>query len=113
MHEMSIAQNLIKIIQEEMTKHNVNTLRSVRLNIGQMSAIVPNALSFCFEVIVAGTELEGTKLIMDIIPLKGYCYACKNEFLIEDYAFACTFCGSSNIETLAGQDLSVVEMEVD
>ena len=113
MHEMSIAQNLIEIIQEEMTKHNVNTLRSVRLNIGQMSAIVPDALSFCFEVIVAGTELEGTKLIMDIIPLKGYCDACKNEFLIEDYAFACTFCESSNIETLAGQDLSVVEMEVD
>lgn len=113
MHEMSIAQNLIEIIQEEMIRHNANTLRSVRLNIGQMSAIVPDALSFCFEVIVAGTELEGARLIMDIIPLKGYCSACENEFHIEDYVFVCTSCGSTKIETLAGQDLSIVEMQVD
>ena len=63
MHEMSIAQNLIDVLKEEMTKHRVKTLRSVRLNIGQMSAIVPDALSFCFQVITDGTELEGVKLL--------------------------------------------------
>ena len=112
MHEMSIAQSLIEIIEEEMQKYDARILRSVRINIGQMSAIVPNALSFCFEVITAGTELEGARLIMDIIPLKGCCHACEGEFEIKDYAFICPACGSTKIETIEGQNLSIVEIEV-
>ena len=57
MHEMSIAQSLIEIIEEEMKKHDAKYLRSVRLNIGQLSAVVPESLSFCFEVITSDTPL--------------------------------------------------------
>jgi len=113
MHEMSIAQSLIDIIQEEMSKNNAKTLRSVRLNVGQMSAIVPDSLSFCFEVIVSGTDMEGARLDMDIIPLKGYCQTCEKEFEIEDYNFTCPFCEGTKIETISGQDLTIVEIEVD
>jgi len=113
MHEMSIAQSLIGIIEEEMAKHGARTLRSVRLNIGQMTAVVPEALSFCFQVITEGTALEGARLDMDIIPLKGYCRKCGSEFEIEDYAFVCPSCAGTEIEATAGQDLSVVEIEVD
>lgn len=113
MHEMSIAQSLIDVLREEMTKHNAKRLRSVRLNIGQMTAIVPDALSFCFQVITEGTEFEGAKLIMDIIPLLGHCSACEEDFEIKDYAFVCPSCDSSKINTIGGQELSVVEIEVD
>ncbi len=113
MHEMSIAQSLVDIIKEEMAKHNAKTLRSVSLHIGQMTAIVPEALSFCFQVITTGTELEGARLIMEIIPLRGKCLACKKDFEIENYAFVCPHCGSPDIKTVSGQDLSIVEMEVD
>lgn len=113
MHEMSIAQSLLDIIREEMAKHNARLLHSVRLNIGQMTAIVPDALSFCFQVITTGTELEGAKLIIEVIPLKGYCKGCKGTFEIKDYTFACPGCESTEIDTISGQDLSIVEMEVD
>ena len=112
-HEMSIAQNLIDVLKEEMTKHQVKTLRSVRLNIGQMSAIVPDALSFCFQVITDGTELEGVKLLMDIVPLMGYCHACDKEFEIKDYTFLCPTCGGTKIDTIGGQGMSVVEMDAE
>jgi hydrogenase nickel incorporation protein HypA/HybF len=113
MHEMSIAQSLLDIIKEEMRKHNARVVRSVRLNIGQLSAIVPESLSFCFNVMTSGTELEGAKLIMEIIPLRGTCKECRREFEIKNYAFECPFCSSSQIDTIAGQELSIVEMEVD
>ena len=71
MHEMSIAQSLLDIIREEMAKHDARVLKSIRLHIGQLSAIVPDSLSFCFEVMTSGTELEGAKLIMEVIPLRG------------------------------------------
>lgn len=113
MHEMSIAQSVIDIVEEEMQKNNAKVLRSVRLNIGQMSAIVPDSLSFCFEIIIKDTPLDGARLIMDLIPLMGYCHACEEEFEIEDYVFSCPKCGDTKIETTAGQDLSIVEIEVD
>ena len=113
MHEMSIAQSLIEMIKEEMQRHDAKTLRSVRLNIGEMTAVVPDALSFCFEVATTGTELEGARLIMDIIPLKGFCRDCKMEFVIKEYTFICPSCLSTKIEIIAGQDLSIVEIEVD
>ena len=113
MHEMSIAQSLVDIIREEMGKHNAKTLRSVRLNIGQMSAIVPDALNFCFTVITEETELEGARLLMDLVPLRGFCQDCDKDFEIENYVFVCPACGSKRTETIAGQDLSIVEMEVD
>ncbi len=113
MHEMSIAQSLVDILHEEMENHNATNLKSVKLNVGKLSAIVPEALSFCFEIIVSGTNMEGAKLLMDIIPLKGVCRDCEQRFEIEDYAFSCPHCDSPNIKTIAGQDLSIVEMEVD
>lgn len=113
MHEMSIAHSLIEIIREEMVKHQANALKSVRLHIGQMSAIVPESLCFCFEIMTSGTDLEGAKLIMDIIPLRGRCRDCEKEFEIPDYAFLCPHCASRDIDPIAGKDLSIVEMEVD
>ena len=113
MHEMSIAQSLIQILQEEMAKHGAGTLRSVRLSIGEMSAIVPESLSFCFEIIIQGTPLEGAKLLMDRIALKGYCAQCDEAFDIKDFVFVCPTCASTAIETIEGQELSIVEMEVE
>ena len=112
MHEMSIAQSLVDILKEEMVKNHARVLKSVRLNVGQLSAVVPDSLSFCFEVLTKKTELEGAELVMDIIPLEGLCKECKETFHIKDYAFQCPKCGGKEINTIAGQDLSIVEIEV-
>ncbi|RJR35106.1 MAG: hydrogenase maturation nickel metallochaperone HypA [Desulfobacteraceae bacterium] len=113
MHEMSIAQSLFDIIREEMTRHNAHTLSVVRLRVGEMSAIVPDSLSFCFEVITAGTGMEGARLDIEIVPVEGTCRACGKRFKIEDYRFLCPSCGGTGIDAVSGQELSIVEIEVD
>ena len=113
MHEMSIAQNLIQIVREEMDRHGARALKSVHLDIGQMSSVVPEALSFCFEVATSGTDMEGATLVMNIVPLRGYCPQCEKEFEIRDYTFICPSCGNTKIKTIGGRELSIVEIEVD
>ena len=113
MHEMSIAHSLMEIVKEEMVKQGTSILKSVRVHIGQLSAIAPDSLSFCFEVMISGTELDGAKLLIETIPLKGTCRDCGKTFEIQDYAFECLYCASPNIDTVAGHELSIVEMEVD
>jgi len=113
MHEMSIAQSLIEIIREEMVRHGAQHLRSVRLQVGEMSAVVPESLSFSFEVITSGTPLEGAKLVIETVPPEGRCTECGKQFEIKDYVFLCPACGGTRVETVAGQELSIVDMEVD
>jgi len=112
MHEMSLAQSIFEIILKEMEQCDSNVLKSVRLRIGKMSAVMPESLSFCFELITEGTDFEGAELLMDIIPLAGLCNECKMEFEIEDYAFECPSCGSTRIEVISGRELDIVEIEV-
>lgn len=113
MHEMSIAKSLIDIIHEEMAKNNARILRTVSLNVGEMSAVVPESLKFCFSILTAKTALEGVRLIMNIVPLKGCCQECEGIFKIENFRFICPICGSDQVETIEGRDLSIVEMEVE
>jgi len=113
MHEMSIAQSLASLLEEEMEKAGARVLKSVRLEIGQMSAIVPEALAFGFEIVTQGTPMEGAELIMERVPLKGSCRECLREFEVRDYVFECPFCGGRSIDVVSGQELAVVEMTVD
>ena len=113
MHEMSIAQGLISIVEEEMIKNNVTTLRSVRVNIGEMSGIVPEALKTCFDILVSKSNMKGAVLKMDIAPIVGGCRKCKKEFKIEDYNFSCPECESTDIDIVSGREMNIVELEVD
>ena len=64
-------------------------------------------------MIISGTDLEGAELLMEIIPIRANCHECEKVFEIEDYAFTCPSCGSREIEVISGQDLSIVQIEVD
>jgi hydrogenase nickel incorporation protein HypA/HybF len=113
MHEMSIAQNLIAIVEDEMVKNNAARLRSVRLDIGEMSGIVPEALKTCFEIITAKTNMKGAVLKMDVTPLIGYCGKCEEEFKIMEFDFSCPECDSTDIKIVTGREMNIVEIEVD
>ena len=113
MHEMSIVQSLISIIKEEMEKNNASRLRSVSVKIGEMSGIVPEALSTCFEILTAKGDMKGAILNMNIEPLVGYCKKCKEEFEIKEYVFSCPECESTGIDIISGREMNIVEIEVD
>jgi len=113
MHEMSIVESLLSIIEDEMVKNNASKLRSVRVQIGEMSGIVPEALRTCFEILTSKNDMKDAVLKMDIAPLIGYCGKCRTEFNIINYRFSCPDCDNSEIEVISGREMNIVEMEVD
>jgi hydrogenase nickel incorporation protein HypA/HybF len=111
MHEMGIAQSILDIVEQEMARHGATRLTTIRLVIGEFTAIVPESLTFCFEVITKDTPYEGVKLEMEKVPLTGRCSDCGEEFVIKEYQFICPKCGSSKVETISGKELFVKEIE--
>ena len=113
MHELSLAENIITIVREEMEKHHATALNILHLAVGKMSGVVPESLSFCLELITQGTDLQGVKVVIDVIPLCCECRGCGKEFEISQFTAACPLCGSRDIIMISGRELSIVELEVD
>ena len=113
MHELSLAQNIIAIVREEMEKHQAKVLTSLRLAVGKMSGVVPDSLTFCLELITRDTDLQGVEVVIDVIPLCCACRDCKEEFEISQFTATCPHCGSHDITMISGRELSIVELEVD
>ncbi len=117
MHEMSIAQNLIRILEQEMTQNQARKLLRVKISYGRISAIVPEALQTAFQALTRQTPLEGAMLETREVPLKVRCRECATDFSPQDrdlLIMTCTSCGAEfGHEVISGKELLVEEMEVE
>jgi hydrogenase nickel incorporation protein HypA/HybF len=113
MHELSIAQGLMKILLDEAQKHHVSRITKVSLRVGKLSNLVPDALLFAFSSVTEGTVAEGAHLEMDIVPAKARCAHCNIEFEVEDLVLFCPQCDQIAAEFLSGRELEIVEIEAE
>ncbi len=113
MHEMSIAENILEIVKETLRNQNSSKLLSVTVQVGELTAVIPESLSFCFETVVENTPYKGAKLKIVEVPLTGKCKNCGKEFHISNYCFICPNCESTKVEIIGGQELNVSELEVE
>jgi hydrogenase nickel incorporation protein HypA/HybF len=85
----------------------------VRIKIGRAAGIMPEALAFTFDVAKADTLARDARLVIDSIPLGGFCSGCERDFEVEDaYVLNCPRCGSSSFTIARGNEMEIVEMEV-
>jgi hydrogenase nickel incorporation protein HypA/HybF len=86
-------------------------VKRVALEIGKLSAIMPNAVRFCFDICAKGTVVEGATLeILEIAGL-GKCKVCGGNVELKQLVGRCV-CGSNDLQIIAGEELKVKEMEV-
>lgn len=101
MHEMSIVQSILAILQDEMTKRDITRLKRVVLKNGALAGVVSDSMEFCWTALVPGTTFEDTVLELSEIPLKLRCGQCGKEFLPDDVRYTpCPQC-----EALIGHDV--------
>ncbi len=113
MHELSIAQDILDIIRQNLPGDAPRRVRTVRVRIGDMAGIVPDSLEFCFQAITPGTVCEGATLAIERVPVVLRCNDCGRESALEHLLFACPSCGSTAVAMISGNELHVVEFEID
>jgi hydrogenase nickel incorporation protein HypA/HybF len=107
-HELAITESIVAAVVERMPDTPV---RRLRLSIGRLSGVVPDAVRFCFDLVVAGTTLEGAVLEIDEPEGRAACRACAAEFDTNDVIVLCP-CGSADVELLRGSELRIRSVEV-
>jgi hydrogenase nickel incorporation protein HypA/HybF len=109
MHELAITQSVVEMVQQRTGDRRVST---VRLQVGLLSGVVPEAMQFCYELVTAGTPLEGSLLEFDQTPGRGQCRDCGADFELGDLILLCS-CGSADVELVAGKELRVIAVEME
>jgi len=112
MHELSIAQSIVNIVQGYAQKNDVKRIVSVVISIGKLSGVVPEALKFCLSICTKGTLLEGARIDIEEITSIARCDECLTHFDLIRHEFSCPSCGSSKWTIISGKELYIKEIEV-
>jgi len=114
MHEMAVAENIIKVIEEKLKESGPKgEVKKIDLKIGKLTCVEPEALKLSFVAASQGTPLEKASLLIRSVPVTGKCKDCKKNFCLEKLDFSCPFCGSFRIEIKTGKELFIESFEVE
>ena len=114
MHELSIALSIIEGAEEQVLQEGGGRVRAVYLKLGPLSGVVKEALLFSYGLACEGTSLEGSALVIEDIPIRIYCPACRAEQNpVSLQALQCSRCGALAGEVTQGAELELTALELE
>lgn len=113
MHEMSLAEGVLRIVEDAAKTHGFQRVAAVRLEIGRLSAVEPEALRFCFDAVVKGSVAEGAALEIEEVPGIGWCLPCSKSVPVAALYDPCPECGSYQVQPTGGTEMRVKDLAVE
>jgi hydrogenase nickel incorporation protein HypA/HybF len=107
MHEMSVAQGLLSILQAQAKAHEIARVSRVRLKIGRLRGLDARQLRLAFEALAEGGLADGAALDVEEIAATARCRACGAVWRAPDYRFDCPKCAAADTEILEGRELFI------
>ncbi len=113
MHELTLAAGILDIVQHNVRDADAARVRAVRVRVGDLAGVVPDSLAFCFAAIVAGTPYAAAVLEIDRVPAEAVCSECGRVTGLSGAQFVCPSCGALGMAIRHGDELHVVDVELD
>jgi len=107
MHELSIAQSIIEIAENIARENDSKAVKKIKVQIGEFSGVVKEALEFSFDIAKVGTIAENAELEIEIVKFKSICNFCG--FVLEtmnDFNLFCPNC-SEPMSIISGREMRV------
>lgn len=112
MHELSLCEGILQVIEAEAQKQQFKEVIQVILDIGTLSAVEIPALEFAFEVVMQGSIADKAILKINIIEAKAWCLSCSKIVAVKQRYDACPYCDSYQLQISSGNEMKVKELEV-
>ena len=113
MHELGIANSVLDAVRHESELRAGARVVKVGVRIGELAAVDPDSLRFCFEALVSGTDLEPLVLDLEFCPRRNRCQQCGELFEVAGFPFACPNCNSAQSAFAGGDELEFTYMEIE
>lgn len=86
----------------------------VHLRLGPLAGAVKDALLFSYDEACRNTPLEGSRLVIEEMPLVVFCPQCETQRMLPSPQLLCCFeCGTPTPDIIGGRELQLVGLEVD
>ena len=112
MHEMSLAEGILQIIEDYAKAQRFARVSVVVLEIGQLAGVEAEALRFCFDAVTRDTLADGAELQVIDVPGSGWCLGCSESVPITQLYDACPHCGGYQVHPVGGTEMRVKELAV-
>lgn len=113
MHEMSLAEGVLQIIEDSAQQQDFARVKAVWLEIGQLSSVEPEAMRFCFDAVTRGSIADGARLEIVIVDGGGQCLNCGQTVKLTAVYDACPACGGYPVNPVSGTEMRIRELEVE
>ena len=113
MHEISLCEGILQVLESEANKQGFSKVKTVWLEVGELSSIEPEAMLFGFEVVTRHSLATGAKLEIIKIPGSAWCMKCAKTINIKHRFDECPDCGSYQLQATGGEEMRIKELEVD
>ena len=112
MHELSICESLLGVIEDQAKAQDFRRVMQVRLEIGPFSGVEVEALRFSFDMVTKGTLADGAGLEIIETEASAWCFSCGKTVTIAERYEPCPECGSHRLQVTGGEELRIKELEV-
>ena len=113
MHEMSLCESVLQIVEEQAQTQGFSRVLRVRLEIGALAGVELDAMRFGFEVVTRGTLAEDATLEIIALPGRAWCLKCCQSVGIQQRFDACPLCGGYQWTLTGGDELRIRDLEVE
>jgi len=113
MHELSIAMSIVEMAEEESGQRGGARVSAVHLKLGALAGVVKAALLSSYEMACEGTVLQGSRLVIEELPVVAHCPKCLEPRTLDSPQwFICPECKSPISEIVQGRELQVFALEL-
>jgi hydrogenase nickel incorporation protein HypA/HybF len=113
MHEFGLMQSVLENVETAAREAGAERVTEIRLVIGEMREVVPDAMEFAFEALAPDTLSAEGRLVMTMVSPRSRCSQCGHSFEHDRFHRACPACDSLATELVAGRELYIDAIEVD
>jgi len=113
MHELGVVFHVIKTVEEVARENDITEIKSVTLEIGEVSTVIEEYLRKCWKWSVEKKSelLKETELIVEKIPAVTYCEDCEQTYSTVEHGKTCPHCNSTQTYLVTGNEFKIKEIE--
>ena len=112
MHEFSIMQSALETAAHKMRASGATQIHRLKLRIGKLSGVVPEALRFAFEGLKTDSPAAAAELEIEEVPAVCWCADCTAEFEAVDLKYECPHCHEPSGNLRRGNELELSSLEI-
>lgn len=112
MHELGVVFHCIKEINKIAEENRVTKIRSVTVELGEVSTVIPYYFEDCWNwAVKKETVLKDAALVIEKIDAITHCEDCLEDYPTVQYGKQCPHCGSFRTFLLQGNEISIRQIE--